>query len=180
MDYDKAIESAKDHGRIILPDLIHSDEYEQVMNLLMIARHHNNSRLELYIAGFGGHTDLVFGIISWIKNDWLHESGIDGHLIGAAYSCHAAIWAACPYRYFYKNSFLGVHPTKSKLETFDQFSGANEVKTLKQYDELIIDLYTEASNKSADWWRKQYVGISNGVRAFNAVELLKLEMGEML
>lgn len=180
MDYHKAIVMAKEQNRIILPPLIHHDEYEQVMNLLMIARESNTGAIELYIAGYGGHTDLCFGIINWIQHDYETDSGVEGHLIGTANSCHAAIWAACSKLYFYSHSFLGVHPTRSLLENMDCYSAKQELKTLEKYDDLILSLYANSSNKSKKWWRKKYRSVSNTVYSLSAVELAKIGMGEML
>lgn len=177
MNFDAALELAKKQSRIILPPVIDGDTYEQIMQLMMIAREESNRPIELYCAGYGGQSDLGFGIIDWITAD----GSVEGYLMGKAYSTHAIIWAACPKRYIYSNSVMAIHRVQlNDINNIDQNTAHQMYNSLRYTDNRMAEVLAHASNKSLKYWKEKLATGSNYSAPIDATGLMSLDMGDFV
>lgn len=162
------------HRHIILSSRIDNDTYQQILRGLSHAsRNYPESRIRIYINGYGGSVESTRAIVDIIQE---YEK-VDGILTGEAYSAHSIIWAACPSRWIYPSAVLGVHPvwglaigTGKDLE--------KESKHMEQIMQWMAGIYAAASNKTSDWWYKKMYKAGDSLIYLYANNLLTMKMGK--
>lgn len=132
---------------IMMPPDIEMDTFGSFYASLYDIRKDYDGVVDIFISGRGGDTDATFSIISVVQRD----GQVRGVLTGDAVSAHSVMWAGCPYRITMLHAGIGVHPTWAGHN-----SNVREIKhidqTLKRRDELVQQVYSEASNKKPGFW----------------------------
>lgn len=156
---------------LILPDEINHDAYQYVLEATL----RRKKQILMFCRGDGGCARSALAIVDAIQQ----HGDVIGLLAGEADSSHVTVWAGCSQRYVYPYGMIGVHKA-----SFWEVDGRNDSHNMRLYvselentENQVAQVLASASDKTKKWWLKviNRTG-SNGIRQFNAVELIDMGM----
>jgi ATP-dependent protease ClpP protease subunit len=160
---------------IFLPNEIENETCQQLTSLIL---RQLNKPIYIFCRGDGGSSRATVGIIDAIN----YHSNVTIFLTSEANSAHSMIFAACPHRYTFPYGRLGVHEAgwyDAESLNIDARYARFLAEDFTYFNDLAVQLYTRASNKSQTFWKRTLKRAAvNQLAYFSSDKLITMGMAQ--